>query len=405
MQDRSLWSLRALVTSILLACACLPALAEGAVSGRVTAPEGTNFKDIKVALVPMEGRLSRRSIKLGKAGEFYFGMVPDGRYTLALEGTTLVPHSLKILIVDTEARKELLNFEGPAPSEPTPIDVNIKLKVTYDMTIGPASKSPAAVRAAQDALVAVPGLIQAGDFPAALQRIETALETTPDDATANYYRAFVLFKMKNYDGALPAIDRCLQLDPAQASGQWLRGAILASAGRKQEALDAFRKETDSAAAEPATRLNAWINIGLIQRELGNRDGAIAAFEKVVELDSTQSEAYSYLADLYLAVGKPEKAAEIEARSRAVGAEDATALFNLGANYWNKKEFAKAEEYFRRATEVDPKFAMAWKNLGFALVNMGRTAEAAGALNRYLELEPGAPDRSEIQQMLEALKTN
>ena len=64
--------------------------------------------------------------------------------------------------------------------------------------------------------------------------------------------------------------------------------------------------------------------------------------------------------------------------------------------------SKAAEYFRRATELDPNFALAWKNLGYADVNLGNTQEATNALKKYLTLEPKAEDAQEVQELIAAL---
>ncbi len=396
-------AMKVLAALALVACFAPAALADGAISGRVLAPEGTVLTEIRAVLLPQDAKLGKRTINLKKKGDYFFAMVPDGRYTLALEGTTLVPHSIHLIVYDNEKHKELVNYDGPAPTEPQAFDINLNLKVTYDLTIGPAEKSPAAMQAAQQALGAVPALIQSGDYQGAIAKIDAALAGKPDDPSAHYLKALALFKLKDFPPAQTEIQKTLALNPGQQGGHWLAGAILASLGKKDEAIAEFRLEIASEQADPATRLNAWINIGLIERERGNKEAAIAAFEKVIELDSSQSEAYSYLAELYLATGKPEKAAEVEAKSKAVGAEDPNALYNLGASFWNSKEFEKAEAYFRRATELDPKFALAWKNLGYASVRLGKTDEAVTALGKYLELSPGAPDAKDVREMIDALK--
>ena len=79
-----------------------------------------------------------------------------------------------------------------------------------------------------------------------------------------------------------------------------------------------------------------------------------------------------------------------------------AVFNIGATYWNEKQFAKAEEAFRRAVTLDPSFAQAWKSLGYALLNDGKTDEAIKAFGKYVELEPSSPDAAELKKMIKDL---
>src|SRR5882672_8282450 len=81
----------------LLVASVRPAIADGAVSGHVTAPEGTKLEDVRIVLVPESARSGRLTVKVGKKNDFYFGIVPQGTWTLTVEGTDLVPASIKVL--------------------------------------------------------------------------------------------------------------------------------------------------------------------------------------------------------------------------------------------------------------------------------------------------------------------
>lgn len=387
-----------------LAISARPALAEGAVSGHVTVPAGAKIDGVKIILIPETARSGRLTVKLGKKADFYFGIVPQGTWTLAVEGTDLVPTSIKVLVHDTETRKDLTNFEGPPPAKQV-FEVGATLKVTYDITLGAAkaaAAAPASGKAPGPSNEEITSLLQSGDYAGGLAKIDAALAQNPENPALHYWRGFALFKAKKFDEATAEIHRAMELKPDQVGCHWVLGAILSQAGKKTEAIAEFEKEIANPNVDAATRVNSYINIGLLQRDTGNHEASIAAFEKVIELDNTQSEAYSYLAEQYLAVGKPAKAEEVQAKGRALGVEDPKAVFNVGATYWNEKQFAKAEEAFRRAVTLDPGFSQAWKSLGYALLNEGKTDEAAKALGKYVELEPGAADAADVKKMIKDL---
>ncbi|KND54615.1 TPR repeat [Candidatus Paraburkholderia kirkii] len=50
-------------------------------------------------------------------------------------------------------------------------------------------------------------------------------------------------------------------------------------------------------------------------------------------------------------------------------------------------FVEAESVFRRALELDPRFAVAWSNLGNVLKETGRGGEAEAAYRSALEFDP------------------
>ena len=389
---------------IALAFSLHPARADGAVSGHVTLPPNTSPENVKIVLVPESARSGRLSVKLGKKGDFYFGIVPQGTWTLTVEGTDLVPTTISLLVHDNETRKDVTKFEGAPPAKQV-FEVGVNLKVTYDLTLGPAKPAPSAAsdHPAPPSNDEITSLLQSGDYAGGLAKIDAALVQNPDNSALVYWRGFALFKLKKLDEASAAIRHAQELKPDQVGCHWVMGAILTQQNKKAEAIAEFEKEIANPQTDAATRVNSYINIGLLQRDQGNHEASIAAFEKVIELDKTQSEAYSYLAEQYLAAGKPAKAEEVQAKGRELGVEDPKAVFNVGATYWNDKQFAKAEEAFRRAVTLDPSFSQAWKSLGYALLNEGKTDEAAKALGKYVELEPSASDAAEVKKMIKEIQ--
>jgi tetratricopeptide (TPR) repeat protein len=81
--------------------------------------------------------------------------------------------------------------------------------------------------------------------------------------------------------------------------------------------------------------------------------AIAAYQKVLELD-------------------PEHAA---------------ANINLGTLYYNRQDHALAEKHYRAAITIDPRYALGYFDLGNVLDETGRVAEAIQAYNTALQLAP------------------
>jgi tetratricopeptide (TPR) repeat protein len=81
--------------------------------------------------------------------------------------------------------------------------------------------------------------------------------------------------------------------------------------------------------------------------------AIAAYQKVLELD-------------------PEHAA---------------AHINLGTLHYNRQDYTLSERHYRAAIAIDPRYALAYFDLGNVLDETGRVAEAIQAYNTALQLAP------------------
>jgi tetratricopeptide (TPR) repeat protein len=398
------------VTGILL-LSSLPVFADGKVSGKVTSSDGSPLADITLALKPEAKGTVRLTSKTNKKGEYFFGIVRNGQYSLELNGPVevngkqFVPYSIKLSVYDTENRKSVLDYQGAPPTSPQIFDVADSLKVNYDLVLGDRDNSPAAIaeRAAQTKaeIGEIPKLLQSGDFQGAVAKADEALKTTTGDPMLHYWKGYALFRMSDYNGAKASLDQARAINPDLPGLHMITGGVFAAMGQKADAVAEFQKELAISTDQPI-QVNLQLSIGRAQKDLGHRDEAIAAFERALDLDSSQQEAYAQLSDLYTQAGSKDKLDALLAREKTMGIADAKEIFNIGANYWNAKDFTKAEEYFQKATDVDPTFSLAWKQLGYAKVRLGKVPEAVAAMKKYLELEPKADDAGDIKQMLEAL---
>ena len=95
----------------------------------------------------------------------------------------------------------------------------------------------------------------------------------------------------------------------------------------------------------------------LEEDPNNQLQAIATYEKVLELDPNHAAAH----------------------------------INLGTLYYNRQEYALAEEHYRRAIAVDARYALAYFDLGNVLDETGRVAEAIQTYNTALQLAPTYAD--------------
>jgi tetratricopeptide (TPR) repeat protein len=72
-------------------------------------------------------------------------------------------------------------------------------------------------------------------------------------------------------------------------------------------------------------------------------------------------------------------------------DHAPACINLGTIHYNQRDFAMAEELYRRATLADPGYALAFFDLGNVLDEMQRLEEAIDAYSEAIKLVPQYAD--------------
>lgn len=68
-------------------------------------------------------------------------------------------------------------------------------------------------------------------------------------------------------------------------------------------------------------------------------------------------------------------------------EHAAAHINLGTLYYNRQDYRLSEKHYRAAIGIDPRYALAYFDLGNVLDETGRVTEAIQAYNTALQLAP------------------
>ena len=127
-------------------------------------------------------------------------------------------------------------------------------------------------------------LAQEGRLIAALEEVEGALTTAPEDPRAWTLKAKILFSLERRPDAVSAARRARELSPGRVEPHYLEGLFLSRSGRMAEAKEAL--------------------------------------ERALALDSNQAQALGLLAAVTAELGDFESAAEHFARALRLGADDA-----------------------------------------------------------------------------------
>jgi len=90
-------------------------------------------------------------------------------------------------------------------------------------------------------------------------------------------------------------------------------------------------------------------------------------------------------------GNPAKQKEYLEQLVAAYPNDERANFALGGYYFGQQDFPKAIQYYKRATEIEPKFSSAFNLLGYAYRQNVDYPNAEAAFKKYVELIPTDPN--------------
>ena len=261
--------------------------------------------------------------------------------------------------------------------------------------------APEAPAAGLEGLKHAKELADAGQHAQALELYRAYLEKNPSgNAAAYYYYGKSLFETGDDAGAKQAFTKGLELNPGMKGAHFFLGTILLKEESYPEAAAEFEKEAEKS----PDSASVFYNLGQAYHGAGNEDKAIVALDKSVSLDPTRTEPLMLLASIYEDKKDLTKRDEIYEKIKAVDPKNAAILFyNIGAKARNANRPKVAVQAFRKSIEIDPTYAVAYRELGYALMANQDFAGALKAFQDYLRLNPKASDAKEIQDSIALLK--
>ncbi|HEX9104875.1 MAG TPA: tetratricopeptide repeat protein, partial [Polyangia bacterium] len=271
-----------------------------------------------------------------------------------------------------------------------------------------------------------------------LDALAEAIDKSPDDARAYDAYATAALKQKRWDDAIKRLKVAVARVPDYPEGYYKLAYAYRQKKEWADAADYYRRYIG---LNPA-RTDTYYGLGAALEGLGDKRGAVAAFDKYVALEKAPEKqrfvdsAKAELAKLdpsrgEAAAGKGgvtadqrpphapveaatpppvENAASLRAQAeklrsenklpeaaaaykRAIAADRGNLdLYNdLGNVYFALKQYGEAASAFADATKRDPGYALGWYNLAHALRKGDHPREAADAYRQYIRLKPDDPD--------------
>ena len=148
----------------------------------------------------------------------------------------------------------------------------------------------------------------------------------------------------------------------------------------------------------ATSSSPWNSLGDVYSREGNYQLAIKAFQRAIQLNPTHIGAYHNLGVTYLRMGDADQAIVWFKRATAIYPFPLS-INDMGVAYFQKGDFEKAEEQFRKMIDLAPNNPVGYNSLGVLFFKQNKRKEARQAWQKALELNPGAKGIRENLQLL------
>jgi tetratricopeptide (TPR) repeat protein len=233
------------------------------------------------------------------------------------------------------------------------------------------------------------------DSKKALDMLNLAANRFPDhDLTWLKLAEFNLIVKKHGD-ALKALDHVLKRDPQSAEAYFMSGRVALDMGDTTRAIKSFEKSVNF----DADNAEAWIFLGRMFSNKGN-PRAIQFFDNALRLDSNNVEVQEFKAAYYMRVGKFDEAFRQYRAIIAHHPDYSNAFFDMGLMYIEMDSLARAEQHFDLAIKTDQLFVLAYYYRGLSRELQGNLE---GAIADYKQSNGMSPNLPEPKEALDRLK--
>jgi tetratricopeptide (TPR) repeat protein len=173
-------------------------------------------------------------------------------------------------------------------------------------------------------------------------------------------------------------------DEDQSASFWNnKGMSLAALGQRQEAIACYDKALALSPQEP----KIWSNKGFLLHELGCVEESLYCYDRALALDSRLDGLWCNKAASLAALGRHDEAIACYDRALALDSRHAATWNNKGLALTSSRRYREAVACFDRAIAIDPRYAEAWNSKGAALGFLDAYNDAVSCYKRALDINP------------------
>ena len=232
------------------------------------------------------------------------------------------------------------------------------------------------------------------DRKGALGYLGHARDLQPENAAVHFFFGMVCVEENLAQEAYESLKKALSLNPNDPFYNYAFGAVALQRKDPREAIPAFQKYCELKPQDPRGRFS----LGVTYFFSRDYDVAKEQFQAVTGFKETAAAAHYYLGRMANQEGDAALAGRELQLALAADAKYPDALAEFGVLYMKQREFARAEESFRQALELDPDNYNANFNL-MVLYHRTKDERASAQTQRFEEIKKRRGERQ-----LEMLRT-
>ncbi len=224
---------------------------------------------------------------------------------------------------------------------------------------------------------------------------------TEEEAKVHLQIAIDRFNAREYNRAVEACTKAIELNPKMAESQNHLALIYMETKRYQLSYEAFQKALLIRPQYP----EVFNNLGVLFNRQEKFSQAIPFFQKALADGSytTPENAETNMGYSYFRMGQMTTAKLHHQKALDIVPNFCLAGKNIGDVYVKERHFTQAEKYFRKAVRNCPLYQEARYKLGLVLVKMGDRKTAKLELDKLLKQHKEGPYVDRTQEVLKLLQ--
>lgn len=212
--------------------------------------------------------------------------------------------------------------------------------------------------------------------------------------TANPYLILTLEKITQ---------EAVTVDTTSLLGQ---GNKLFEETKYQEALTAFNGYLE----KNPDFIEVYINIGNCLMKMEKPDEAITSYNKFLDAARVKNEKIELQAQSLAAIGEifvkqenMEKAQEYFMKSIELNPKDEILAYNVAEIFFGNNKNEEAAKYYQIASQIKPQWGIPYLKQGYVYLNLGDIPKAIEFFNKFMQVDPENPEVPNIKEVINGLQ--
>ena len=236
---------------------------------------------------------------------------------------------------------------------------------------------------------------ETGEFSSGVVEIKNALQQEPKNAAARLLLGRISLELGDGAGAENQLRRAAGLGVPEEGLRALLGRAMLMQGHYEELLE----EIENDAAAPSELVPELLILrARAQSSLGDLPAAEDSFGKVLLREPGNVTALVGLGAVALRSNQPEEAQWLLDRAMKLAPEDPDVIALRGDLLYELRQYAEAEEAYRKVADLRPDDPRYLLPLARAQVAAGKTDEAIALLDRFLAVAPRHPGANYLRAL-------